>query len=358
MASFEKRGKKWRAVVSYVNGHGVFKKVTSTFDTQREAKLWAAKEEVKVKNGYDPEKSKTTFSNYYLEWLKTYKEPTVRISSMKKYQTYAKNIATMFEELKLSQITPSIAQERIIEFGHTHSLETTKNITTTIKSSLKDAYVDGYIERDVFGRLKAVSSKKQTSIQNYLDAQEFERLQDYLYSIIEKADRFHLLVLIAIETGARYGELLALTRPDFDLIKQEVSITKSYSSGAKMVTKPKNKSSIRIIPISSRLTKTMITYFDKSNELNLFYYWSNQTVQNNLRRILKSANVHPIRFHGLRHSHVSYLLHNGVDIDYISKRVGHSNIGITLSVYSHMLKEKEQTQRELALNILDNIREQ
>lgn len=123
-----------------------------------------------------------------------------------------------------------------------------------------------------------------------------------------------------------------------------------------MVTKPKNKSSIRIIPISSRLTETMVTYFDKSNELNLFYYWSNQTVQNNLRRILRSASVHQIRFHGLRHSHVSYLLHNGVDIDYISKRVGHSNIGITLSVYSHMLKEKEQTQRELALNILDNIR--
>lgn len=49
MASLEKRGKKWRAVVSYVNGHGVFKKVASTFDTQREAKLWVAKEEVKVK---------------------------------------------------------------------------------------------------------------------------------------------------------------------------------------------------------------------------------------------------------------------------------------------------------------------
>ncbi|WP_353090013.1 site-specific integrase [Leuconostoc mesenteroides] len=143
-----------------------------------------------------------------------------------------------------------------------------------------------------------------------------------------------------------------MTRPDFDLIKQEVSITKSYSSGAKMVTKPKNKSSIRVIPIFSRLTKTMTNYFNKNDELNLFSYWSNQTVQNNLRRMLKSAGAHQIRFHGLRHSHVSYLLHNGVDIDYISKRVGHSNIGITLSVvYSHMLKEKEQTQRELALNL-------
>ncbi|MFT8497044.1 tyrosine-type recombinase/integrase [Leuconostoc pseudomesenteroides] len=357
MASFEKRGKKWRAVVSYANGQGDFKKVTSTFDTQREAKLWAAKEEVKVKNGYDPDKSKMTFSNYYIEWLKTYKQPTVRISSMKKYQTYAKNITAMFDELKLSQITPSVAQERIIEFGNTHSLETTKNITTTIKSSLKDAYVDGYIERDVFGRLKAVSSKKQASIQNYLDAQEFESLQDYLYATIENSDRFHLLVLLAIETGARFGELLALTRTDFNSDKNEISITKSYSSGAKMVTKPKNKSSIRIIPISSRLTKTLTHYLNRHNGLNLFSYWSNQTVQNNLRRILKSAGVHQIRFHGLRHSHVSYLLHNGVDIDYISKRVGHSNIGITLSVYSHMLKEKEQTQRELALNILDKVRD-
>lgn len=259
----------------------------------------------------------------------------------------------MFEELQLSQIALSIAQERIIPFGHTHSLETTKNITTTIKSSLKKAYVDGCIKRDVFGRLKAVSSKKQTSIQNYLDAQEFERLQDYLYSIIENTDRFHLLVLIAIETGSRYGELLALTRSDFDLKKQEVSITKSYSSEAKMVPKPKNKSSIRVIPISSRLTKTMTNYFNKNDELNLFSYWSNQTVQNNLRRVLKSAGAHQIRIHGLRHSHVSYLLHNGVDIDYISKRgFGHSNIGITLSVvYSHMLKEKEQTQRESALNL-------
>lgn len=48
-------------------------------------------------------------------------------------------------------------------------------------------------------------------------------------------------------------------------------------------------------------------------------------------------------------------LHNGVDITYISKRVGHSNTAITIQVYSHMLKEKEQVQNELALNILDNL---
>lgn len=57
-----------------------------------------------------------------------------------------------------------------------------------------------------------------------------------------------------------------------------------------MVTKPKNKSSIRVIPIFSRLTKTMTNYFNKNDELNLFSYWSNQTVKNNLRRMLKTAD--------------------------------------------------------------------
>ena len=49
MASFEKRGKKWRAVVSYVNGHGVFKKVTSTFETQREASCGLLRKKLRSK---------------------------------------------------------------------------------------------------------------------------------------------------------------------------------------------------------------------------------------------------------------------------------------------------------------------
>ncbi|MBU7455464.1 integrase [Leuconostoc fallax] len=87
----------------------------------------------------------------------------------------------------------------------------------TIKSALKDAYIDGYIDRDIFGRVKAVSAKREIHIQNYLNATDFEKLQNYLYSEINKFDKFHLLILLAIETGARLGELLALNPSDFDL---------------------------------------------------------------------------------------------------------------------------------------------
>ncbi|MGQ4573809.1 site-specific integrase [Leuconostoc pseudomesenteroides] len=226
-------------------------------------------------------------------------------------------------------------------------------MTSTIKASLQDAYVDGYIERDIYSRVKAVSSKKTAQFQNYLEADEFERLQRYLYATVTKSDQFHLLVLLALETGARLGELLALTRPDFT--GNAIDINKSYSNSVKAVTLPKNKSSIRTITLSTRMSEVLEWYIKQNNNNDLFPHWSNQTIQNNLVRILKEAHSHPIKFHGLRHSHVSYLLHNGVDITYISKRVGHSNTAITIQVYSHMLKEKEQVQNELALNILDNL---
>ncbi len=49
----------------------------------------------------------------------------------------------------------------------------------------------------------------------------------------------------------------------------------------------------------------------------------------------------------LRHTHTSYLLSKGIPIEYISKRLGHSSISITLDTYSHLLDEhkKEQGQR-------------
>ncbi|MBZ6003219.1 tyrosine-type recombinase/integrase [Leuconostoc gelidum subsp. aenigmaticum] len=72
-----------------------------------------------------------------------------------------------------------------------------------------------------------------------------------------------------------------------------------------------------------------------------------------LRSTLNALNIAPIRFHDLRHSHASFLLYNDVSIEYVSKRLGHKNTRVTLDVYAHLLKEKEQSQRELALNFLN-----
>ena len=61
-----------------------------------------------------------------------------------------------------------------------------------------------------------------------------------------------------------------------------------------------------------------------------------------VKRFLEKNELPHIRFHDLRHSHVTLLINSKVPIKVISERVGHSNISTTLSVYSHVLKEMDK----------------
>jgi integrase len=58
--------------------------------------------------------------------------------------------------------------------------------------------------------------------------------------------------------------------------------------------------------------------------------WSRQTAKAGMARI---------HFHALRHTHVSMLLAEGIDIVQVSKRLGHASPAITLNVYSHLFKK-------------------
>jgi integrase len=53
-----------------------------------------------------------------------------------------------------------------------------------------------------------------------------------------------------------------------------------------------------------------------------------------LRRLVAATGVTPITFHGLRHTHISHLPMDGVHVKVVSRRAGHANVSITLSVYA------------------------
>ena len=61
-----------------------------------------------------------------------------------------------------------------------------------------------------------------------------------------------------------------------------------------------------------------------------------RTVSSDWGELAGRIGMPEITFHSLRHSHVSQLIDNGVDIVTISKRLGHAKPSITLAIYSHM----------------------
>lgn len=83
---------------------------------------------------------------------------------------------------------------------------------------------------------------------------------------------------------------------------------------------------------------------------------TNNAVNKSLKRALKRAGVTTmISHHGLRHSHVSQLLHQGINIKYISRRVGHSDVSTTLNKYSHIIDEMEQLESQKVNELLTDL---
>lgn len=162
------------------------------------------------------------------------------------------------------------------------------------------------------------------------------------------------LVSLALGTGARQGELLALTWPDVDLRKGTVAINKSLSQtkAGFIVKEPKTPSSRRVIKLPEFAVEALRAhrpaiaagasapvfctrtggYMDKKNVLRAF------------RGIVKAANLilpegcreipARLRFHDLRHTVASLLLSKGHSLKAVSQRLGHANPVMTLRVYA------------------------
>jgi integrase len=77
------------------------------------------------------------------------------------------------------------------------------------------------------------------------------------------------------------------------------------------------------------------------------------TVLNNqYRKILKDAGLPPLRFHDLRHTNATFLLRGNIPAKIVSSMLGHSNIGTTMDIYSHVLTEMQTPAAELINSLL------
>lgn len=161
---------------------------------------------------------------------------------------------------------------------------------------------------------------------------------------IKKVDNieYNALFNLLYFTGMRKGELLALNWKDIDLKHKKVNINKSITRNHKIQT-PKTKSSKRIISIN-RKTKRKLKKLRKLKNIDDKFIFDISFTQ--LKRIkddyCKISNVQQIKIHEFRHSHAVLLYLNGVPIDEISNRLGHSKISVTIDTYLKYLPKKEK----------------
>lgn len=153
-------------------------------------------------------------------------------------------------------------------------------------------------------------------------------------------------------TGCRIGEALALTKEDIDFNSNQLHISKTYYriNGKDIITTPKTEQSVRTIDIPEFLKEEIQEYTNRlygyTKKERLFPVVA-EAVQHKMKRNMEKADVKKIRVHDLRHSHVAYLIHQGVQPLIIKERLGHRDIKITLNIYGHLYPSEQRKVAEM-----------
>lgn len=188
--------------------------------------------------------------------------------------------------------------------------------------------------------------------------------QVHMFLKVAKADRLEALYVLALSTGMRQGELLALRWRDLDLDLDNPTLqvrgTLQRTTNGLIIAEPKTARSRRRVALSPTAVAALRAHrLRQLNErLALGSAWEDQDLvfpntigkpieATNLLRasfspLLAKAGLPRIRFHGLRHTAATLLLSRGVHPKVVAEMLGHATISITLDTYSHVLPDMQR----------------
>jgi integrase len=299
---------------------------------------------------YDDEN--VTVGEYLDSWLKGSVRGSVRQSTFDRYEIAVRvHIKPALGRLKLKKLNPahlaSFYQDRLAAGFASASVN---KLHVTLHKALDQAVKWNLIPCNVAEVVTAprpAPPEMQT-----LSASETRKLLEAAHG-----DKLEALYVLAVTTGMRQGELLALKWRDVDLENATVSVrrTLTKSGGRLLLGEPKTKKSRRTINLTEAAARALrqhlacqIEHMQRLGDLyrdeGLVFASEVGTPINpsNLRRrslaaLLKRAELPRIRFHDLRHTCATLLLSRNVHPKYVQELLGHANIAITLDTYSHVL---------------------
>lgn len=328
------------------------------FSTRKEAKL----AEAKFKLADRSDRSNVTLNDVWLEY-KDEKELKLKPQSFRAtVSRFENHILPYFKDYKLNNINNSVYvkwQREIEKKGFRHKYN----------SSLHGAMVNilNYAIK-FYGLKENVASltgnfKKKTELTKKVDFWTYEEYQNFIEVVDDLV--YKTLFETLYYTGLRQGEALALNWNDFKdgCLNINKTISKETVDNVHIINSPKTVDSIREVKLDDELIKNLEIlkkYYQNmiGFEDNWFIFGglnplSPSTIGRKKSKYCEKANVKKIRIHDFRHSHASLLLSKNVPITVISKRLGHSDIDLTLNIYSHMIPKDE----DKAGNILNQIKQ-
>lgn len=250
------------------------------------------------------------------------------------------------------------------------TVTTKRGYYTTLNGVLNYAVSHGYLSKNPLpqiGNFKEVYFEKPQDVLHYYTAEEYVRFAQVALRNAESKNTmqewgYYVFFSLAFYTGARKGEINALTWADIDgpILHIRRSIAQKLK-GADRETPPKNKSSYRDLQMPQALLHILSEHKCRQQADTAFSEsWRicggaeclrDTSIDHRNRQFADEAGLPHIRIHDFRHTHATLLVNNSISIQEIARRLGHSNVEQTWNTYAHLYPKEE----ERAVSILDHI---
>jgi integrase len=302
--------------------------------------------------GYTFDTENMTVGEYLDRWLKDTDRGSVRTSTYERHEQIVRlHLKPALGRVKLSKLTPSHVQGLYRDkLDSGLSPATVQKIHAVLHKALVQALRWNMIPRNATDAVKAPRPAPEEM--HPLSPVEARKLIEAV-----RGDKLEALYVLAVHTGMRQGELLALKWEDVDLNEEVIRIrhTLVRSGGRISIGEPKTKGSRRTVHLTDAAAEALKTHLEQQLEEierlgdlyrdhGLVFTSQVGTLINpsNLRRrsfapLLQRAGLPQIRFHDLRHTCATLLLSRNVHPKYVQELLGHATVAITLDTYSHMI---------------------
>ncbi len=301
-----------------------------------------------------------TLSQYLAYWLEHNVKDTVRPRTYERYEAIVRlHIVPLMGKVKLQALTPQhINTLKSKKLKEGLSPTTVSAIHEMLHKALDDAIKVGLIARNVCDTVSP--PRKQHKEINPLTPDQARKLLEAAKGHPQEA-----LFVLALATGMRRGELLGLKWQDINFAEGTLQVRRILSRLPTQMGKdrgdlyiesePKTKSSRRNIVLTSFGLEALKQHRIRQEEMRRLAgdSWEDHDyvfctplgkhldpgygVLVQLKMLLEKAGLPDRRFHDLRHSAATLLLSMGVHPKVVQEILGHSEISMTMDIYSHVL---------------------
>lgn len=319
--------------------------------TKKEAEKEMARLIAEYETGQYIEPSKTCLGDYMLRWLEDYGKPNLAPTTYYSYSKIVeKHIIPSIGSIIIEKLQPMHLQRYYSQKLQTLSNRTVQYHHRILKEALSHAVQWQLLNRNPADAVQAPKNK-----QKEIELPDLSNIDRLIHASKDHPD--HIIIISAVFTGMRRGELLGLRWQDLDFDKNLLYVRNTLQrlpDKGKFFTEPKSKKSRRQIIIPQFLTNLLKDHRKKQLEerfklghlyqdLDLVFPRPDGTpadpgtVSHRFKALVDKIGLSGLRFHDLRHFHATLLLAENINPKKVQERLGHQTISLTLDVYSHLI---------------------